>query len=161
LFPNKIYLMAPYNAMTLWTGADQLYMSINGGTSWTAITATNTAGWYTPTPTFVNNFIVDKTPIDFIPAPASNPKANVLYVSARAGPLLVTSTLPAPPGLGATWIDHGPVPISAPQTTDLDYSAILIDPNDPSANTVYVAAANFGDVTGGGHIWMTTNGASG
>ncbi len=38
---------------------------------------------------------------------------------------------------------------------DLRFSDILVDPQNP--NVAYVTASNFGDVTGGGHIWLTTD----
>ena len=38
---------------------------------------------------------------------------------------------------------------------DLRFSDILVDPQN--ANIAYVTACNFGDVTGGGHVWMTKN----
>jgi hypothetical protein len=41
---------------------------------------------------------------------------------------------------------------------DLRFSSILVDPNN--AQIAYVTAANFGDVTGGAHVWMTTNGGA-
>jgi hypothetical protein len=97
---------------------------------------------------------VDNTVVDSIAAPKNN--TSMLYVGIRGGHLLVTTSLPATPGTdpNPTWFERNPVPLTQ-QTIDLNYADIEVDPDD--ANTAYVVAANFSDVTGGGHVWMTTD----
>ena len=41
---------------------------------------------------------------------------------------------------------------------DLDFSGMAVDPNN--ANLAFVTSANFSDLTGGGHVWMTTKGGA-
>jgi hypothetical protein len=52
---------------------------------------------------------------------------------------------------GTTWVERDPVA----SNPNLRFDGLFIDPTN--ANTAYVVATSFGDDTGGGHIWKTTN----
>ena len=82
---------------------------------------------------------------DVIDAVAATSDVNTAYASS-AGRIFVTFDH------GATWSETDPVP---PQP-GLRYEGIAVDPTNPLL--AYVVAANFGDVTGGGHVWMTADG---
>jgi len=66
------------------------------------------------------------------------------------------------PGIGGVWVSLGPLPLpsDASGSGDQDYgwvtgraTAIAIDPNDPTGNTVFVGAANSG-------VWKSANAGS-
>src|SRR5262249_23500504 len=70
--------------------------------------------------------------------------ANVVY-AASEGRVYVTTNH------GATWVERDPL---APDAA-LEYKDIQVDPTN--AQIAYVVAANFGDRTGGGHVWRTAD----
>ncbi len=160
LFPSEDYLMSPSDSMTLWLGTNTLYMTADGGTNWYPITGFGNQGqglngWFTPYSTIQNGFTLDTTVVDSIAASATNP--NMLYVGARGGHFLVTTNVStnSPAGTNpVTWVEDDPIPITPQnqaQLADLKFSDIEVDPSNP--DIVYVTAANFGDVTGGAHVW--------
>lgn len=164
-FPAPTYFMQVINGKDyLWYGGadaqgnSALWLSTDNGatSSWKLIGSptlgTNGNGWFATTQSApVNGFSYTNAVVDSIGTIAANP--SVVYVGGRGGNLLVTTN-----GLDATptWTQRGPLPLPASQT-DLRYADIFVDPFDSTGNTAYVVAANFGEVTGGGHVWMTTN----
>lgn len=159
LFPNEDYLMSPGNPQTLWLGTNTIYMTTDGGSNWFPITtfdSQNQHGWFTPFNTIQNGYLLNTTVVDSMAAPATN--ASMLYVGARGGHFLVTTNVSTNSPTGAnpvTWVESDPIPVTSQnqaQLADLKFSDIQIDPSNP--NIVFVTAANFGDVTGGAHVWM-------
>jgi photosystem II stability/assembly factor-like uncharacterized protein len=116
----------------LLMGTDHVYETTDSGEHWTAVGGPGSPGWTTT------------AGIDSLATAPGN--ANFLYAS--AGGHFYAST-----DHGRHWTQHDPVPVPSPL---LRYADILVDPTNPY--TVYVVAANFSDVTGGGHVWETTNG---
>jgi photosystem II stability/assembly factor-like uncharacterized protein len=116
----------------LLMGTDHVYETTDRGEHWTAIGGPGSPGWTTT------------AGIDSLATAPGN--ANFIYAS--AGGHFYAST-----DHGGHWAQLDPVPVRSPL---LRYADILVDPTNPY--TVYVVAANFNDVTGGGHVWETTNG---
>src|SRR5262249_13424472 len=52
---------------------------------------------------------------------------------------------------GVSWVERDPVS----PNSNLRFKGLFVDPTD--ANIAYVVARSFNDVTGGGHVWRTTN----
>jgi hypothetical protein len=127
------YVLDPSNSNRLLLGTNRVYETTNRGDQWHAISAPGSNGWT------VNNVV------DAVAAAASD--SNTIYATA-GGRVFVTHND------GASWTETDPTTPSS----DLRFRDIRVDPND--ANTAYVVAANFSDVTGGGQVWMTTDGGA-
>jgi hypothetical protein len=124
------YVLDPLNPSRLLLGTNRVYETLNRAEAWTPLSAPGVAGWTT-------SAVIDSV--------AATTNLNVIYAAA-GGHVFVTVNH------GASWVQTDPVP-NAPPT--LRYGDILADPNNPSI--AYVVASNFDDMTGGGHVWVTTN----
>jgi len=95
------------------------------------------------------------------------PTSGTLYIqSPNNGPaVVITYTgISGNTFTGCQWAGGLPFTLSTGDTVtfqnDLKYSDIVVDPDNP--DSVYVSAANFGEITGGGHVWQgTTNPSTG
>jgi hypothetical protein len=125
------YIVDPYLPIRLLLGTNRVYESLNRADSWAPISTPGIAGWGTAA-------LIDSVAV------SSN--ENIVYASA-GGHILITYNH------GASWIASDPVP--APPA-NLRFKAIAVDPTNPLI--AYVTAANFGDSTGGGHVWRTADG---
>jgi photosystem II stability/assembly factor-like uncharacterized protein len=125
------FVIDPSNSQRLLLGTNRVYETLNQGTSWSAISTPLANGWT------VNNVV------DAVAAAAGDP--NTVYATA-GGHVFVTRDH------GAHWTESNP---TTPRP-DLRYRDIQVDPRNPAK--AWVVAANFSDVTGGGHVWMTSNG---
>jgi photosystem II stability/assembly factor-like uncharacterized protein len=125
------YVMDPSNSNRLVLGTNRIYETTNQGNSWTPISTPLANGWTV------------RDPVDSVAAAAGDP--NTVYAT-TAGHVWVTRDH------GVHWMESDPITPNA----NVRYRDIKVDANDPS--TAYVVAANFSDVTGGGHVWMTSNG---
>jgi photosystem II stability/assembly factor-like uncharacterized protein len=126
--------MDPSTSTRLIVGTNRVYLSTNRGDSWTAISTTNTNGWTSTAP--IDSLAISKT------AP------NTIYASA-GGDVFVTTNG------GSSWTKIDPV---ASPSTSLEFNSIAIDPTN--SQIAYIVAASFGDITGGAHVWKTTNGGT-
>jgi photosystem II stability/assembly factor-like uncharacterized protein len=127
------YVLDPSNSNRLLLGTNRVYETTNRGDLWHAISQPGANGWTV------------SDVVDAVAAAASD--ANTVYATA-GGRVFVTHND------GASWMETDPTtPSSA-----LRYRDIRVDPRD--ANTAYVVAANFSDVTGGGQVWMTRDGGA-
>jgi hypothetical protein len=130
--------MDPSTPSRLIVGTNRVYLSTDHGDSWTAIsnlgTATNNNGWTSTAP--IDSLAISKT------AP------NTIYASA-GGDVFVTTNG------GTSWTKIDPV---ASPSASLEFTSIAIDPTN--SLIAYIVAASFGDITGGAHVWKTTNGGT-
>jgi photosystem II stability/assembly factor-like uncharacterized protein len=127
------YIIDPANSNRLILGTSSVYESTNRADTWTAISAPLQRGW-----------TVDNV-IDSVAAAGSD--ANTVYAGA-GGRIFVTHDH------GQNWTETIPgLPDPAIRFTD-----IHVDPND--AQIAFTVAANYGDLTGGGHVWVTVDGGA-
>lgn len=124
------YVMDPSNPNRLLLGTNRVYETVNRADLWTPISTPFVSGW-----------TVDNV-IDSVAAAASDP--DTIYAAA-GGHVFVTHDH------GASWMEGNP---TGPRP-DLRFTDIRVDPNN--ASLAYVVAANYGDVTGGGHVWVTND----
>jgi photosystem II stability/assembly factor-like uncharacterized protein len=125
------YVMDPSNSSRLLLGTNRVYETLDRAENWLPISQPMTNGWT------VSNVV------DSVAAAGSD--ADTIYATA-GGHVFVTRNH------GATWLESNP---TTPRP-DLRFRDIRVDPLD--ASTAYVVAANFSDITGGGHVWMTSDG---
>jgi photosystem II stability/assembly factor-like uncharacterized protein len=125
-----LYVLDPANSNRLLFGNNRVYETLNRGDNWTALSVPFTNGWTT-----------DRV-IDSVAAAPTN--VSVVYAAA-GGHVFITDNK------GTTWRQSNPTtPNPLIRFRDLEV--------DPSNHQVaYVVADNFGDVTGGGRIWVTFN----
>jgi hypothetical protein len=126
------YVMDPSNSSRLLLGTDNLYETTNKGDLWTKLGTFTFPG-----------------PIDSIGVAASN--SNTIYVSA-AGQEYVTTNR------GMSWTTIDPVPSPPFGYAYLHYTDIRVDPTN--SQVAYTVAYEFNSITGGGHVWKTTNGGA-
>lgn len=124
------YVMDPANSNRLLLGTNRVYETINRADRWAPISAPFLSGWT------VDNII------DSLAAAASD--ADTIYAAA-GGHVFVTHDH------GVSWMESNP---TTPRP-DLRFTDLRVDPNN--ASIAYVVAANYGDVTGGGHVWVTSD----
>jgi hypothetical protein len=127
------YVMDPANSSRLIVGSNRLFETSNRGTSWTPISATNTAGWNTTAAVSAIAMAQDD--------------ADTIYASA-GGRIFVTSDH------GATWQDR-----SIPGTSSI--TELTVDPSDK--RTIYAVRDSFGAghafrSTNGGASWTNISG---
>src|SRR5262249_44567566 len=133
------YVIDPSNPKRLLFGGAHVFETINQGTSWREISP--------PLAGFSQGAEIDSLAV----APTDG---NTIYAAA-AGRVFVH--------VGGQWPEReSGLPQVKPVETitgflisPLEFKDLLVDPTD--ANIAYVVAANFGEVTGGGHVWMTKN----
>jgi hypothetical protein len=125
------FVMDPSNATRLLIGTSRVYETTSSGNSWTPLSTPGQNGWTATTA--INGLAV---------APSD---VNTIYASA-GGHVFVTANH------GATWTQTDPV---ASPPAGLQFRGMIVDPAD--AQHAFVVARAFGDQTGGGHVWMTTN----
>lgn len=130
----------PNNHLRLLLGTDLVNETLNRGASWTTLPALPTTA--------------DKAPITALSMVPGN--AIRIYVSSYD----TKTKAPAPfahlfytSNNGNSWNDITPPGIDG----TAQIKSIFVDPRDATGNTVYVTVNNR---TGGGHVWMTTNGTS-
>jgi photosystem II stability/assembly factor-like uncharacterized protein len=124
------FVMDPTNPNRLILGSNRVYETTNRGGHWAPISTPLSGGW---------------TVSDVVDSVAATTDPNTIYATA-GGHVFVTRDH------GAHWMESNP---TTPRP-DLRFRDIRVDPSDPS--TAWVVAANFSDVTGGGHVWETTDG---
>jgi hypothetical protein len=140
------YVIDPSNHLHVIIGTDQIYDTVDGGTTWTALPLT------LPTSDDPKD-VVPGIPIDSLaiaPDTVDPSRSSHLYVSAA--------------GIFEYSIDDGNSwnvsPLSTifnafpPQAVSLDIAA---DPNDPTGDTVYVVS---NALRGGNHVFMSTDGGA-
>jgi photosystem II stability/assembly factor-like uncharacterized protein len=125
------YLIDPANSNRLLLGTNRVYETLNRADRWTPISKPFVGGW-----------TVDNV-IDSVAAAASD--SDTIYAAA-GGHVFVTHDH------GASWMESNP---TVPRP-DLRFTDIYVD--SYNASLAYVVAANYSDVTGGGHVWVTTDG---
>jgi hypothetical protein len=125
------YVMDPSNSNRLLLGTNRIYETTNQGGHWAPISTPMANGWTV------------RDVVDSVAAAAGDP--NTVYAT-TAGHVWVTRDH------GAHWMESDPVTPNA----GIRYRDIKVDQNNPSI--AYVVAASFSDVTGGGHVWMTSDG---
>jgi protocatechuate 3,4-dioxygenase beta subunit len=170
--PNTVYYGADYDALSPLTQGSVFFRSDNNGATWTAketgldlsqpgnfyvpfvidpahsnrllqgtsqvYESNNRGDNWAPLGSFVFPSIIDAVGV----APTD---INTVYATSKGGHVFVTTNH------GATWVERDPVAANP----DLRYKGLFVDPTD--ANIAYVTATNYSDVTGGGHVWKTTN----
>lgn len=132
--PTNFYpplVIDPANGARLLCGTNRVYETVNRGSNWFVLSTVGSGGWT----------ISDA--IDALAAAFTD--ANTIYAAA-GGRVVVTANR------GTSWTVGGPT-LTSPSLTE--FTDLLVDPTD--ARIAYVVAANFASVTGGGHIWRTTN----
>jgi photosystem II stability/assembly factor-like uncharacterized protein len=125
------FVLDPSNPSRLLLGTNRVYETINRGNNWAPISTPMAGGWTV------------RDVVDSVAAAGTDP--NTVYATA-GGHVFVTRDH------GAHWMESNPT-IPSPE---IRFRDIRVDANDPS--TAWVAAASFSDVTGGGHVWMTSDG---
>ena len=126
------YTLDPSNHFHLLYGTNRLYSSTDEGTSWTAITAPNTAGWNS------------SSTVDAISIAPSDP--NTIYSSTDDGKIFVSRDA------GATWTER-----DVPNTTGV-FNQILIDPANPLS--ALMARANYNNGGNVGQVFSTVDGGA-
>ncbi len=127
------YVLDPTVPNRLLLGTTRVYESTDKGDNWAPISP----------------FLTGDTQADVIDSIGVAPSdVNTIYASAH-GEVFVTTDH------GAHWneADNGLPTNTSPQ---MHFEQIVVDPHN--AQTAYIVAARFGDLTGGGHVWKTTNG---
>jgi hypothetical protein len=127
------YVNEPLLPTGLLYGATNIWETTDRGGNWTQLTTTGHNGWNP-----------NGQPVDSLAIAPSDP--NTIYAAADGHVFVSTDH-------GATWAETDPVPSPSPL---LVFPDLLVDPLDPK--TAYVVAAEFSDVTGGGHVWRTADG---
>jgi protocatechuate 3,4-dioxygenase beta subunit len=170
--PNTVYYGADYDALSPTTQGSVFFRSDNNGATWTAkemgLNLSQPGNFYVPfviDPAHSNRLLQGTSQVyesnnrgdnwtalgsfvfpDIIDAIGVAPTdINTVYATAKGGRLFVTTNH------GTTWVERDPVAANA----DLRYKGLFVDPTN--ANIAYVTATNYSDVTGGGHVWKTTD----
>jgi hypothetical protein len=126
------FVMDPSNSSRLLLGTSRVYETTNKGDLWTPLSTPGQGGWTASTA---------------ITALAAAPTSvNTIYAT-TAGRVFVTTNH------GTTWTERDPV---ASPPSGLVFEGLLVDPSN--SQIAYVTARSFSDLTGGPHVWMTTNG---
>lgn len=140
------------------------YVGLRGGyllTTTNGLTANGNASWTlsTPVPLLSTTILTYSAGTLTVANTAGFPHVGQLFVNTATGTVVLTYT--GISGNSFTGVAGGAgyklaAGDSVSFQNDLRFSDILVDPNN--SQVAYVAAANFGDVTGGSHVLMTTNG---
>jgi hypothetical protein len=170
--PNTVYHTYCYDANTPSTQAGFFVRSDNNGVTWsvkeTGLNLSQPGNFFVPfviDPAHSNRLLLGTSQVyesnnrgdnwaplgtfvfpSIIDAVAAAPTdINTVYATSKGGHLFVTTNH------GSTWVERDPVATDP----NIRYRGLFVDPTD--ANIAYVTATSFGDATGGGHIWRTTN----
>jgi hypothetical protein len=170
--PNTVYHTSGWDALSPSTQGSVFFRSDNNGATWaakeTGLDLSQPGNFYEPfviDPAHSNRLLQGTSQVyesnnrgdnwaplgsfvfpDIIDAVGVAPTdINTVYATARGGHVFVTTNH------GTAWVEHDPIPANA----DLRYKGLFVDPTN--ANIAYVTATSYGDVTGGGHVWKTTN----
>ncbi len=123
--------MDPSNSQRLYLPTYRLYQTINGASSWTAISPDLTAGTYDT--------------ISTVAVAPSDP--NTVYTGSNNGRVFVSRNATA--GAGSTWTG-----VSSGLPTR-SVTQVVAHPTNPQ--TAYVTLSGFAAYDHQGHIWVTTN----
>ncbi len=130
------YVLDPSLTTRLVLGTNHVYETVNRGDSWGLIGGPGSVGWS------------GSANVDAVAVTPGN--VNVVYAAA-GGQVFVTTNR------GLSWTATFPTGFFSPA---LKYHDLLVDPQDATGMTAYAVAANFNDVTLGGHVWRTVNGGA-